>query len=395
MGFLKGMTGLLAFVGKELTEIMRSPAAVVSLVVGPLLIIFLFGVGFSGLAAPLRGLIVVPADSGLPTEVADYAEDTQGLEIVDVLEDREAAVSQLDARTVDVVLVAPADLEARLAEGERATVEVLVNLNDPIAELNASHVVASLSSRLNERIIAEVARRAQEAAGDAGAPDPDRIPPEVIAAPTTTNFQNVAPVAPSTVAFYGAALLPFVLQHLAVSLVALSIVRERTSGSFELFRVAPVGATEIIVGKAVALALISAVVAIGTTLLLVNAMGVPLLSGPLELAGTLALVIAASIGLGVIIGIVSGSERQVVQAALLVLLASVFFTGLVLKLELFVPAARPFAYLLPATHGIELTQDLMLYGWVAEPWHIPALAGMALLLVVVGTSLFRRQMTHG
>ena len=109
---------------------------------------------------------------------------------------------------------------------------------------------------------------------------------------------------PSVVAFYGAALLPFVLQHLAVSLVALSLVRERATGSFELFRVAPVGASEVVLGKAVAFALICGVVGAATTLLLVYGLGVPLLSDPLALAGALALVVVASLGLGVVIAVV-------------------------------------------------------------------------------------------
>jgi ABC-2 type transport system permease protein len=204
----------------------------------------------------------------------------------------------------------------------------------------------------------------------------------------------VAPVKPSIVAFYGAALLPFILQHLAVSLVALSLVRERATGSFELFRLAPVSAGEVVLGKAVAFALICGVVAVAVTLLLVYGLGVPLLSEPFALAATLALVVAASLGLGVVIAVVSNTERQVVQLSLLVLLASVFFSGLVLKLDLFLPAARPFAYLLPATHGIALSQDLMLRGWTASSWHYVALAGIAFITLIIGSFLFRRQMAR-
>jgi hypothetical protein len=39
---------LLAFVGKELAETVRRPGAIVSLVLGPFLIMGLFGVGYSG-----------------------------------------------------------------------------------------------------------------------------------------------------------------------------------------------------------------------------------------------------------------------------------------------------------------------------------------------------------
>ena len=44
---------LLAFVGKELIETVRRPGALVSLVLGPFLIMAIFGVGFSGVRRPL------------------------------------------------------------------------------------------------------------------------------------------------------------------------------------------------------------------------------------------------------------------------------------------------------------------------------------------------------
>jgi ABC-2 type transport system permease protein len=395
IGIAKGATSLLAFVSKELTEILRAPAALVSLVVGPLLVILLFGVGFNGYAAPLRTVIVLPAASMISEDdVSAYTEDVQGLDILEITDDRDAAVKALEQRAVDVVLVAPGDVEERLRNGEQASVEVMINVSDPIAELNASHVANRLSDRLNRRIIEAAARSGQQAAVDAGADSSDLIPPEVVAAPTRTEFENVAPVKPSIVAFYGAAMLPFVLQHLAVSLVALSLVRERSSGSFELFRVAPVSAGEVVMGKAAAFALISALAATAIALLLIEGLGVPFLGDPLALAATLALVVAASLGLGVVIAMVARSERQVVQLALLVLLASVFFSGLVLKLELFAPGAQSLAFLLPATHGIALTQDLMLFGRASNPWHFAALAGIALVLLGVGWFLLRREMAN-
>ena len=57
-------TRLLAFIGKELVEVVRRPGAIVSLVVGPFLIMALFGVGYSGFKRPLQTIIVVPPESG-------------------------------------------------------------------------------------------------------------------------------------------------------------------------------------------------------------------------------------------------------------------------------------------------------------------------------------------
>src|SRR3546814_2948786 len=58
----------------------------------------------------------------------------------------------------------------------------------------------------------------------------------------------------------------------------------------------------------------------------------------------------------------SDSERQAVQLSLLVLLASVFFSGFVLAVDEFTPPVRAIAYTLPVTHGIQLLQDFMLRG---------------------------------
>ena len=62
---------------------------------------------------------------------------------------------------------------------------------------------------------------------------------------------------------------------------------------------------------------------------MVFGLGVPFLGDPLLFAGVVALLVLASIGLGLFISVISDSERQAVQLSLLVLLASVFFSGFV------------------------------------------------------------------
>ena len=60
MVVLQMLTRILAIVGKELTEVVRRPGAAISLIVGPFLIMALFGVGYQGARAPLRTIVVVP-----------------------------------------------------------------------------------------------------------------------------------------------------------------------------------------------------------------------------------------------------------------------------------------------------------------------------------------------
>ena len=67
---------------------------------------------------------------------------------------------------------------------------------------------------------------------------------------------------------------------MAITLTALSFVRERLSGTMDVFRVSPVNATELVLGKYLGLGLVSAVIATVTTLALVFLLKVPLLGSP-------------------------------------------------------------------------------------------------------------------
>ena len=71
----------------------------------------------------------------------------------------------------------------------------------------------------------------------------------MVAAPTKAEVDNIAPSQPTVVQFFGPAVLALILQHMAVTLIALSVVRERTSGLFELFRVSPITTAELVIGK--------------------------------------------------------------------------------------------------------------------------------------------------
>src|SRR4029079_5341964 len=104
------------------------------------------------------------------------------------------------------------------------------------------------------------------------------------------------------------------------------------------------------------------------------------------------LVLVASLGLGLLISVVSDSERQAVQLALLTLLASMSLSGFVLHIEEFQPAVQVGAYLLPVTHGIALLQGEFLSGAIAQTWELGALVGTGACLLLVSWALLRRDL---
>jgi len=130
----KPLTRILAIVGKELVSILRRPGALLSLVFGPFLIMAIFGAGYSGFRRPLDTIVVLPADAGMPMDTKSYQDIAgEGLRITLVTSDEAAAMDQLNHQVVDVVVVAPSDLQATFEAGHRSQIQVRVNATDPVA----------------------------------------------------------------------------------------------------------------------------------------------------------------------------------------------------------------------------------------------------------------------
>lgn len=385
---------LLALVGKELVEVLRRPGALISLVVGPFLIMAIFGLGYNGQRRPLETVVVIPPSSGLANDVATYqALAGGGLHIAAVTADPVSAQGGLADGRTDVVVIAPPDAQAQFLAGHQSVIRVVINTVDPLSANYAGFLASNLESAVNQTIIR---RAVQESEGyiAAAKPSSSPIPPDVVAAPTRAEVVNLAPSEPKVLAYFGPAVLALILQHLAVTLVALALVRERTSGVMELFRVAPVNAWEVIAGKVFAYMLIGGFIAVFTLALFVGVFHIPMLGDPSILAGTIALVLLASLGIGLAIAVISDSERQAVQLSLLLLLASVFFSGFVLAISEFNEPVRILAYMLPATHGIQLMQDIMLRGGTAQTWEFGALALIAVVTLSFSWRGLRRVMSR-
>ncbi len=379
-----------SFTGKELREVIRRPGVLLSLIVGPFLIMFIFGLGYSGYRAPFVTEIVVPENSDLPREPDYYADLAPGrLDVREVGTDAEAAEGRLRNGDIDLMIVAPENASAELRSGRQTTIRVAWNQVDPVYDQLAGLATSILVSSLNAEIIETAAAEGIAFAEGELGPAAD-VPPEVIARPTTADTVNVAPTEPNVISFFGPAVFALVIQHLAITLTALSLVRERLSGQMDRFRVAPVTSMELLVGKYVAYAVLSLAVGAIVGALLVGVLGVPLLGGWLPFVGIVLLLTFASLGVGLLISLIADSERQAVQLSMLVLLASVFFSGFVLPVSDFAEWTQYLAYALPVTHGIGLLQELMLRGTLTQLWMVGALAAIGLILYVGSLLRLRR-----
>jgi len=185
--------------------------------------------------------------------------------------------------------------------------------------------------------------------------------------------------------------LVLLIQHLGVTLGALSMSRVRLLGLMELFQTSPVKPAEVTVGNYLSYGTLS-VVAGGALLgLIIGVLHVPVFGPPAALAGALLLLIAASVGIGLVISMVSSSEQQAAQIAMLVLIASVFFSGFLVAVDTIIWPIRIVSYLLPATYAIRTLDDVMLRGILHTPVDLGILAAFGAVFFVASMLLFKRE----
>lgn len=434
-----------AFPRKELIEIVRQPLLVLALVLGPFLILFLFGATLRDSPPAVRAIFVAPPDSPIRDEIERFGEGRAvgaKLVIEGVTGSEETALQRLRSGDVDLVAVFPGSAAEAIRANQRATIAIYHNRLDPIETEAITVFTLRLVDEANQRVLAgligqvqtetvpvrertasaverltmirEALERAQEQAADPEllsqplqqVRDLERnlseitetllqfgeLSPEVIVSPFVGSTEQASSVSIRLADFYAPAAVALLLQHLVVTFVALSIVREEQLGTTEFFRVAPLSAFETVLGRYLAYLVIGGVIGGTVIALLVAALGVPMVGSWMLLAIVVAALLFASIGIGILIALVSKSDSQAVQYAMIVLLASIFFSGFLLTLDRFTPPLPTIARLLPVTYGVELLREVMLLGRGVDQIRLLELLGMGGALFVLSFTLLRWRM---
>ena len=391
MTIVKFLTHLLAFVGKELIEVRRRPGALLTLIFGPFVIMLIFGAGYSGVRPPFTAAIAVPPQWELADDLASAsALAPPGISITHIVGSEEEGRQLLDSGQADLLVIAPPDPVTTFQQGHQSEIRVEFNTVDPIWASYAEVAASEISTAVNREVIKKAVERGQQIAG--ADPGVNAVPADVVAAPTRGTAVNLAPTPPRLISYFGPAIVSLVLQHMALTLIALALVRERTSGQIERYRIAPVSAMEVILGKLLAYGLLVGAIAAGTLALLVVGLQVPMLASVLAVAGVVALLILASTAIGLLIGALSDSESQAVQLALLALLASVFFGGLIVPVDQLSQPVAALSTIIPVSHAVKLLQELLLTGTVESAFPAIALAAIAAVGLLGSWLLLRRSL---
>ena len=430
--FFKSLIRISSFISKELTEIFRQPRLILTLVLGPFLIMFLFGMAYPDQGRTLRTTIVVTDPSAFQKEIFTFTESFKS-SLVDYVRvsDKEQALAKLALNQTDMVIVVPDVPLETIQSNQQAEFLVYHNEVDPfqvgyiqsvarayVDEINSQFLQSmveqeqadsdSLQSNLKTAIIKTQALQQAIPTGEGNAQaviiEKDltalyeklttfrSLASGIMVRPFSAKILGLSDTILTVTGFFAPAVIVLLLQHFSITFASLSIIRETRSGIMELFRVSPITAFETLAGKYLSYLFFEIILAGIITALAVWLLKIPILGHMQDYALAVVVLLFTSLGVGFFISLISETDTQAVQYSMLLLLASIFFSGFFLDLRLMREPITVLAWSLPATYGIRMLQDIMLRGSSIPMLIFLGISAIGIVLFLVDWILLRKKM---
>ncbi|HSJ72657.1 MAG TPA: ABC transporter permease [Acidimicrobiia bacterium] len=165
---IDGLVKVAAFARKEAVDVVRQPRLILTLVLGPFLILALFGIGYQQEFDPLRVVIVIDEDNvELRRQVESRLDDiSSSFELEGITSNRGEAARRVRDGDLDAAVIAPEDPYATVRGGERATFVLLHNTLDPIERATVNLIANAAFDAINRELIAGVVTAGQQETGD-------------------------------------------------------------------------------------------------------------------------------------------------------------------------------------------------------------------------------------
>jgi ABC-2 type transport system permease protein len=364
---------------KELRQIVRDRRTLMVLLVVPAFFLFLYGYALN---FDIRHVSLAVEDrdgSAESRELIAAFERSEYFTVVANLAPGVDAAPLLDRREARAALVIAHDFSERIAAGETAEVQVLVDGDNANT---ATTVVAYITAVVRDAD--GVFRSARSWSGRSSDRPVFSVAPVTVASRVWYN-----PELRSTV-FLVPGLIAFIAMITAVISTALSIVREKEHGTMEQVRMAPIPQASFVLGKTLPYLVLSQ---IGASLIVVAAMvffHLPMHGDWLSLSVVLAVFLVGALGTGVLISTIADSQQVAFQAAALVaMLPTLILSGFIFPIASMPLGLQYVTTIIPAKYFLIALRSVVLKGLGLSAVIVPVLAMAAYAVVVLGLSAVR------
>ena len=367
-----------AVVWKEVREIRRDPITIFVAIALPLVMLYLFGSALSldvknapmavydlDRSADSRDLIAAFPHSGYFGRVHGIGQESE-------------IGALLDRGEARLVLVIPPDFSEKLARGETASLQALIDGSFSATAM----VIAGYATAIVQDYGAKRVAKA-------------RKPGHAMHGPVIQVDGRVWFNAPLKSVYYIVpGLFGVILMAFPPLLTALAVVREKESGSVQQIFVSPIRPWQFIAGKMIPYAVIAF---LEMVMILVPGLlwfGVPFQGSFALFLGATLLYVSCTVALGLLVSTVTRSQLVAMLLAIMVTLMPAFlFSGFLFPIFTMPWTMQLYTHLLPARYFVVISRDIAMKGVGLEVWwpQLAALAAYTLVVFAAASLLFRKK----
>jgi len=333
------MSALAGLVRKEVYHVLRDRRTLVVLVLLPAIQVVLFGYAIRTDVDRVRLAIVDPAPDAATTALRDRIAGSGTFHIVRVLPRADMLEPLFQRGDAQAALVFEPRLAAQMGRGLPARLLVVADATEP-----------NTGSILQAYLVAAI----QNAERDLSVPAAKRVLPQVRMAfnPTRESAHLFVP-----------GLMAFVLTIISALMTAISLAREKETGTMEALLVSPLRPWQIVVGKVAPYLAIGFASALSILLEARLVFDVPLRGSLLLLVGEGLLFILVSLALGILISARTASQRVAMMGTLVgTMLPTMLLSGFIFPIESMPPLLQALSYVVPARYFVLVARGIMLKG---------------------------------
>lgn len=193
--------------------------------------------------------------------------------------------------------------------------------------------------------------------------------------------------------YFAPGVICFAIMMVTTMITIILFVNERRNGTLQRLLVSPASESEIVVGYALAFAVIGSIQSIVVLIAAILLFDISIV-GNIFLALIVILLLAfGHQGLGILLSAGAKNELQAIQFIPLILFPSILLAGLFWPVESIPSYLQPLSYIIPLRYGIDAERSIMLRGWgIGEIWvDIVVLVLFALLTLSASVLLLKRR----
>ena len=149
--FISFFVRISAFISKEFFYVASQPRLLGILILGPFLILLLFGISYQNTFLTLRTAIVVPEEKDIEAYVNTFAkQQIPNIKIVDVTTEKTLTLFDLQSRRLDLVMVVPPDITENMENNQQSVFTFYHQEIDPFNVSYVEIIVNRLKNRANK-----------------------------------------------------------------------------------------------------------------------------------------------------------------------------------------------------------------------------------------------------